>query len=54
MLEYNQKLVSAGVKLSTLKEINKRPPFLAVDIVYAMFQSVISKASPEAICIGGG
>ena len=25
-----------------------------MDIVYAMFQSVISKASPEAICIGGG
>ena len=54
MLADNQPLVSIGSKLSKLKSIKKQPSLLAVDIFYAMAQAVIMKASPEAICFGGG
>ena len=38
----------------TLNAINKRSSSLDADRFYAMAQAVIPKASPEAICLGGG
>ena len=37
-----------------LKQIKKRPPSLAAGIFYDTAQSVMRKAIPEEICIGGG
>ena len=54
MLADNQPLFNVGSQLSKLKSIKKQPSLLAVDIFYAMAQAVIMKASPEAICFGGG
>ena len=54
MLADNQPLVSLGTQLYRLKSINKLPPLLAAYRFYAMAQAVITKASPEAISIGGG
>ena len=53
MLVDNQPLVSLGAQLSKLNTINKLPSSLAVDIFYAMDQTVITKASPESISLGG-
>ena len=54
MLVDNQTLVSVGAQLSKLNPTNKVPPSLAVDICDDMAQTVIPKASQEAIYIGGG
>ena len=54
MLADNQPLVSLGTQLYRLKSINKLPPLLAAYRFYAMAQEAITKASPEAISIGGG
>ena len=54
MLADNQTLVSLGAQLSKLKSINKRPLLLAADRFYAMYQSVMPKASPETIYLGSG
>ena len=54
MLAENQPLVCVGPQLSKLKLINQQPSLLAVDIFYSMAQAVMSKASPEAISLGGG
>ena len=54
ILADNQPLVSLGAQLSKLDSINKRPPSLDMDRFYATDQAVITKASPEAISLGGG
>ena len=54
MLADNQPLVSLGDHLSKLKSINKQPPSLAADGFCAISQTVIPKASPEEISLGGG
>ena len=54
MLADNQPLFSAGAQLSKLNAINKLPSSLYTDRFYAMDESVMSKSSPEAICIRGG
>ena len=40
--------------MSKLNSINKQPSSLAADIFYDVAQAVMQKASPEAICLGGG
>ena len=54
MLAENQPLVSLGAQLSKLNAINKRPPSLDADTLYAISQVVFLKASPEEIYLGGG
>ena len=54
MLADNHPLLHLGDRLYKLKFINQRPTSLSVDHFYAMYQSVIPKASPEAISLGGG
>ena len=54
MLADNHPLVSLGAQLSKLKSINQGPTSLDADQFNAIYQSVMPKASPEAIYIGGG
>ena len=54
MLAENQPLVSLGAQLSKLNAINKQPPSLDADTLYAMSQLVLLKASPEELYLGGG
>ena len=53
MLAENQTLVGLVTLLSKLNSINKQPSLLAEDIFYAMAQAVMTKASLEAIYLGG-
>ena len=54
MLAENHPLFSSGSQLSKMNSIKELPSSLAADRFYSMAQSVMPKASPTAICFGGG
>ena len=54
MLSDNQPLDCLGAQLSKLKSINKQTSLLDAYLFFVMSQVVITKASPEAIFLGGG